>query len=60
MFSGVLQSGANDIAVVLTGTTGWNHVAVLVGESPYVTYDGSTFVLYDEQAPILTSISLAS
>lgn len=40
MFSGILQSGVNDISVVLNGTTGWNHVGILVGDSPYVTYDG--------------------
>ena len=60
MFTWLLESGVNDIFVTLNGTTGWNQVSVLVGDSPYVSYDGWTFVLYDIYAPTLTSVSLTS
>ena len=54
-FSGLLQSGVNSIPVQLSGTVWWNHVWILVGTSPYVTYDGSTFVLYDNENPYLVA-----
>lgn len=59
IFSGVLQSGVNNIPVVLSGAAGWRQVSISIGESPYITSSGAS-VLYDTQTPTLTSVSLAS
>lgn len=59
-FTGVLQSGVNDVSVFLSGTQWFNPVSILVRESPYLTFDNAVSVLYDIQAPTLASVSLAS
>lgn len=51
VFSWILHSWVNSIPVILNGTTWWNHVGILLWTSPYLTYDGSTFVLYDNTNP---------